>query len=72
MSKTKIRKRSKLGKYLDSRGTTQKWLYDQVSTKSPEVNEMAISRWCTGESTPAYTQYSVIAQILGVSVDQIK
>lgn len=72
MSRTKTKKRSNLGKYLDDRGSTQVWLFGKLRTQLPDINTMTVSRWCTGESEPSYTQYSAIAQILGAEMDEIK
>ncbi len=68
--KTKIKKRSKLGLFLDHRGTSQVWLRNKLGKDL--YNEMAVSRWCNGEAEPDSTTWLLIKDALGCKLDEIK
>lgn len=70
MQEKEPKKRSKLGKFLDKRGISQKWLYDQLTAAVD--NEMAVSRWCSGASEPDSTTWLLIARIMSCSLSEIK
>ena len=72
MSRKNLNKRSKLGKYVDGKGIYQKWLFEQLKPKFPGINQMTLSRWCTGEATPNQVQYAAIAQILDAEITEIQ
>ena len=65
MEEKEAKKRSKLGKFLDKRGTTQKWLCDKT-----RIGEMAMSRYCSGAAMPDSTTWILMANALDVNVNE--
>lgn len=70
MEKEKKKKRSNLGKYLDIRGISQKWLHEKIGKDL--YSDMTVSRWCSGAATPSYDAWILITGALDCELSQIK
>ena len=68
--KTETKARSKLGKYLDSHGISQRWLMNKVGKHL--YSEMTVSRWCKGEAEPNNVAWILIVGVLECELDDIK